>query len=107
MFTVEMKSETRVLRQSVEQGELMTATLEHQLKEKHNEISDLHNTVERLQKEKRQLLVELNHIQSLLPQQGLQIQCMRLNITRLGIVSQDRTSNDSFLLQDLEWKGCH
>ena len=59
-----LKSETRALRQSRDQTEVHSSELQSQLDSKLAEIAALHDIIERLQKEKRQLLVELNHVQS-------------------------------------------
>ena len=69
MSVVELRSETRALRQSREQTEVHSNELESQLEQKLSEIAALHDAVDRLQKEKRQLLVELNHVQSVSSQQ--------------------------------------
>ena len=70
MSVVELRSETRALRQSREQTEVHSNELESQLEQKLSEIAALHDAVDRLQKEKRQLLVELNHVQSVSGQQS-------------------------------------
>lgn len=67
----ELKSETRVLRKSKEVFETRTAELENHLDRKQIEIVSLHETIDRLQKEKRQLLVELNHIQAVSTASGM------------------------------------
>ncbi|XP_067947622.1 centrosomal protein of 162 kDa-like [Watersipora subatra] len=63
----DLKSATRALRQSKEQSQSHSHELEVQLQQKMEEIASLHGVVDRLQKEKRQLLVELNHVQSVSP----------------------------------------
>lgn len=71
-YLAELKSETRALRQSRDHSDVLSTELRAQLDIKLAEIAALHDIIDRLQKEKRQLLVELNHVQSRsVQQQGI------------------------------------